>query len=126
MNDNIKAGAEIMGGDGEYCEGTKEGYEAFVKERNKSLSAARINGLIEQAGLEYNFDPMTWLKYEKLVELAVLECSDICINENVSNLDLKVMRESGKFTVQDLATKSCGENLAKRIKERFGILDQEN
>ena len=83
----------------------------------------RINRLIEQAGLEYNFDPMAWLKYEKLVELAVLECADICINENVSNLDLKVMRESGKFTVQDLATKSCGENLAKRIKERFGILD---
>jgi hypothetical protein len=81
----------------------------------------RINRLIEQAGLEYNFDPMAWLKYEKLVELAVLECSDICINENVSNIDLKVMRESGKFTVQDLATKSCGENLAKRIKERFGL-----
>ncbi len=81
----------------------------------------RINRLIEQAGLEYNFDPMVWLKYEKLVELAVLECSDICINENVSNLDLKVMRESGKFTVQDLATKSCGENLAKLIKERFGL-----
>jgi hypothetical protein len=81
----------------------------------------RINRLIEQAGLEYNFDPMTWLKYEKLVELVVLKCADICINENVSNLDLKVMRESGKFTVQDLATKSCGENLAKRIKERFGL-----
>jgi hypothetical protein len=81
----------------------------------------RINRLIEQAGLEYNFDPMAWLKYEKLVELTVLECADICINENVSNLDLKVMRESGKFTVQDLATKSCGENLAKRIKERFGL-----
>ena len=25
----------------------------------------RIGELAEQAGLEYNFDPMTWLKYEK-------------------------------------------------------------
>ena len=71
----------------------------------------------------YDFLPE---ELEEFVLLIVRECADICINENVSNLDLKVMRESGKFTVQDLATKSCGENLAKRIKERFGILDQEN
>jgi hypothetical protein len=58
---------------------------------------------------------------EKFVELIVRECSEICINENVSNLDLNVMQNSGKFTVQDLATKSCGENLAKRIKEHFGV-----
>ena len=25
----------------------------------------RIQKLAEQSGLEYNFDPMTWLKYEK-------------------------------------------------------------
>jgi len=58
---------------------------------------------------------------EKFAQLIVRECADICINENVSNLDLEVMRESGKFTVQDLATKSCGENLSKRIKEHFGV-----
>lgn len=34
--DNIKAGAEINAGDGGYSEGTKEGYEAFVKLRNAS------------------------------------------------------------------------------------------
>ena len=28
---NIKAGADIHAGDGGYSEGTKEGYEAFVK-----------------------------------------------------------------------------------------------
>lgn len=33
---NIKAGAEIHAGDGGYREGTKEGYEAFVKARNYS------------------------------------------------------------------------------------------
>ena len=29
----------------------------------------RIKKLAEQAGLEYNFDPMAWLKYEKFAEL---------------------------------------------------------
>lgn len=32
---NIKAGADIHAGDGGYSEGTKEGYEAFVKARSK-------------------------------------------------------------------------------------------
>ena len=36
MNENIKAGADIHAGDGGYSEGTKEGYEAFVKARNSS------------------------------------------------------------------------------------------
>jgi len=86
----------------------------------------RIRELAQQA-VYYDEDEESWeFNRKKFAELIVRECADICINENVSNLDLKVMRESGKFTVQDLATKSCGENLAKRIKERFGILDQEN
>ena len=37
----------------------------------------RIIGLAEKAGLEYNFDPMLWLKYEKFAELIVRECIDI-------------------------------------------------
>jgi hypothetical protein len=57
----------------------------------------------------------------KFAELIVKECADICINKNVSNIDLDVIRESGKFTLQDLATKSCGENLSKQIKEHFGV-----
>ena len=36
MNHNIKAGADIHSGDGGYTIGTKEGYEAAVKERNRS------------------------------------------------------------------------------------------
>ena len=36
MNENIKAGADVHAGDGGYSEGTKEGYEAFVKARNAS------------------------------------------------------------------------------------------
>lgn len=34
----------------------------------------RIKTLAEQAGLEYNFDPMLWLKHEKFAELIVMEC----------------------------------------------------
>ena len=34
----------------------------------------RIIELAEQSGLEYNFDPTLWLKYEKFAELIVREC----------------------------------------------------
>ena len=86
----------------------------------------RIRELAEQANSHHdNFFDLNYKELdvflEKFAELIVRECADICINENVSNLDLKVIHESGKFTVQDLATKSCGENLAKRIKEHFGV-----
>ena len=36
-----------------------------------------IKELAEQAGLEYNFDPMLWLKYEKFAELIVKECAEV-------------------------------------------------
>ena len=75
----------------------------------------RIRELAEQVYGSAHYDDF------KFAELIVRECADICVNENVSNLDLKVIHESGKFTVQDLATKSCGENLAKRIKKHFGV-----
>ena len=35
----------------------------------------RIRELAEQAGLEYDFNPMLWLKYEKFAELLVRECA---------------------------------------------------
>jgi hypothetical protein len=86
----------------------------------------RIRELAREAGIKMAHDETLALGYldtahKKFAELIVRGCADICINENVSNLDLKVIHESGKFTVQDLATKSCGENLAKRIKEHFGV-----
>jgi hypothetical protein len=58
---------------------------------------------------------------QKFAELIVQECAKICIEQNVSNLDLDVIHESGKFTLQDLATKSCGENLSNQIKKHFGV-----
>ena len=39
----------------------------------------RIIELAEQAGLEYNFDPMLWLKYEKFAELIVQDLIDSMI-----------------------------------------------
>lgn len=40
----------------------------------------RIRELAEQAELEYNFDPMLWLKYEKFAELIVFECVKAVMN----------------------------------------------
>lgn len=83
-----------------------------------------IRELAQQAGYEkdmFGIGHWDMPECKKFAELIVRKCADICVNENVSNLDLKVIHESGKFTVQDLATKSCGENLAKRIKEHFGV-----
>jgi hypothetical protein len=85
----------------------------------------RIKLLAEEAGFmdswfsESGDDCEQELK--KFAELIVRECAKICIEQNVSNLDLDVIRESGKFTLQDLATKSCGENLSKQIKKHFGV-----
>ena len=59
--------------------------------------------------------------HQMFAELIVRECAKICIEQNVSNLDLDVIRESGKFTLQDLATRSCGENLSNQIKKHFGV-----
>jgi len=44
----------------------------------------RISELAEQAGLEYNFDPMTWLKYEKFAELIVRECAKIAFQNDIA------------------------------------------
>ena len=74
MNDNIKAGADIHAGDGGYSEGTKEGYEAFVKIRNKSLGEGRIREIAEQCNIGKLVD--TW-EYQKFAELIV---SDIIAN----------------------------------------------
>lgn len=65
----------------------------------------RIEELAEQAGLEYNFDPMTWLKYEKFAELIIRECAEICMKE----IDIGWA----------MAPKSPW--MAKQILEHFGI-----
>ena len=61
----------------------------------------RIIELAEQSGLEYNFDPMLWLKYEKFAELIVQECID---------------------TVSDCSIEYCTRpQIVSEIKEHFGV-----
>ena len=49
MNENIKAGADIHSGGG-YSEGTQEGYDTFMKNRNQSVLKSRIRELAIEAG----------------------------------------------------------------------------
>ena len=65
--------------------------QAIVIVRTNDMNE-RIIELAEQSGLEYNFDPMLWLKYEKFAELIVRECIvdfyrnclDITSNEDIA------------------------------------------
>jgi len=63
----------------------------------------RIKELAEQAGLEYNFDPMLWLKYEKFADLIVKECANIDFRRKVG------------LTADD------HYEISKVIKQHFGV-----
>ena len=60
----------------------------------------RILELAEQSGLEYNFDPMLWLKYEKFAKLIVRECIEVV-----------------KWTPSQFPN----DEYVKNIKEHFGV-----
>ena len=62
----------------------------------------RIIKLAEQAGLEYDFNPMLWLKYEKFAELIVRECAVVAID----HMELNEGTDYG---------------IGRRIKEHFGV-----
>ncbi len=94
--------------------------KTFMNERIRLL-VEQATSIVEMVGPQGYASSYANFDKEKFAELIVKECSDICINKNVSNLDLDIIRESGKFTLQDLATKSCGENLSKQIKQHFGV-----
>ena len=90
MNERIKAGSDIHAGDGGYGIGTKENYDAFVKVRNKSLAAARIRRLAEQARmyaltLENRVDDCNDVFEQKFAELIVKECLDQCYNRGMND-----------------------------------------
>ena len=63
----------------------------------------RIQALAEQSGLEYNFDPMLWSKYEKFDEWIVRECADVILQW-----------KSEPFPMDP-------EFAARLIKEHFGV-----
>jgi len=90
VNERIKAGSDIHAGDGGYGIGTKENYDAFVKVRNKSLAAARIRRLAEQARmyaltLENRVDDCNDVFEQKFAELIVKECLDQCYNRGMND-----------------------------------------
>ncbi len=90
MNERIKAGSDIHAGDGGYGIGTKENYDAFVKVRNKSLAAARIRRLAEQARmyaltLENRVDDCNDVFEQKFAELIVQECVNVLHDNELWN-----------------------------------------
>lgn len=42
----------------------------------------RIKELAREAGLEYDFNPMLWLKHEKFAELIIRECASQCLSDD--------------------------------------------
>ncbi len=45
------------------------------------MDKQRVIELAQEAGLEYNFDPMLWLKYEEFAELIVRECVSVAMEQ---------------------------------------------
>ena len=110
MNESIKAGANIHAGDGGYGEGTQEGYDAFVKVRNKSLAQGRIRDLAEQAmatlpAIEGSLSH-TYFDKEKFAELIVRECAGL-----FPNVYVEIENEYGHTPVI----------AADYIKKHFGV-----
>lgn len=92
-----------------------------MNERIEELAEKAASETSKEVAWIYNQKEWHILFTQKFAELIVKECSNICLTDNVSNLDLDLIRKSGKFTVQDLATRSCGENLSVTIKKHFGV-----
>ena len=81
----------------------------------------RIRELAEQAGLEYNFDPMLWLKHEKFAELIVRECIELAMNERLrysSSYD-KQADWAKKLMMLHCATSM--DNYKILLQEHFGV-----
>ena len=69
----------------------------------------RIRELAEQAGLEYDFNPMLWLKYEKFAELIVKEC--IQVVDGMADPE----EDSDRYVW-------ALHNAVEKIREHFGVL----
>jgi hypothetical protein len=100
MNERIKAGSDIHAGDGGYGIGTKENYDAFVKVRNKSLAAARIRRLAEQARmyaltLENRVDDCNDVFEQKFAELIVRECADVAADHDALDIYEEIREHFG-------------------------------
>ena len=125
MIENIKAGGDIMAGDGGYSESTRERYEAAVEERIKSLETnlkimaaermdERIKLLTEQAN-EYAWkmnpeeDSYGRAAYPKkfhhdrdtkFAELIIRECIATIKNNTNASLNIDNFRDEQKQGIQ--------------------------
>lgn len=78
----------------------------------------RITELAEQAGLEYNFDPMLWLKQEKFAELIVKDCIDKIETYRIPCGNSPAGEMACEWTYDAL------KDIRDDIKETFGIKDE--
>lgn len=70
----------------------------------------RIRELAEQAGLEYNFDPMLWLKHEKFAELLIQQCVAIS-DDYVKDCTCE----------EHINCKHPRSAIGRKIREHFGV-----
>ena len=127
MNKQIKAGADIHAGDGGYSEGTQEGYDAFVKVRNKSLAQGRIRDLAEQSGFRSDVTvsdgngvhivTKTEQSLDKFAELIVKECINEIAYIGKANEVFGDRTDRGGLNHILWTT----ETAIEKIKEHFGV-----
>lgn len=111
MNEQIKAGADIHAGDGGYGEGNRADYEAFVKERNKSLAESRIRDLIKEAVRECSETREVY--DEILIRLIVEKCYQVAALSPCPYTDEEMRKTLGH--TWDMACLQAARN----IKEHF-------
>ena len=79
----------------------------------------RIKELAEQAGLEYNFDPMLWLKHEKFAEMIVKECAALAKSKSEYIQSMETDDRGDQMQIQSLAWQF--EEFGYAIKKHFGV-----
>ena len=81
----------------------------------------RIIELAEQAGLEYNFDPMLWLKHEKFAELIVRECIELAMNERLRYSSSYDKQADWAKRLMMLHCATSMDNYKILLQEHFGV-----
>ena len=79
----------------------------------------RIKQLAEKAGLEYNFDPMLWLKHEKFAELIVQECAALAKSKSERIQSMETDDRGDQAQIHSLAWQF--EEFGYKIKKHFGV-----
>lgn len=81
----------------------------------------RLLELAKQAGIKGRDETALSPQELAFAQAIVKECMDICVNENVSLVDIEVLVEGTATQIQKASTVSCGKELAAKLKKRFGV-----